>query len=218
MEYSEQAGAYYQLNTKNTRYKIGIMGGTFNPVHVGHVYMAGKAREEFGLDNVLFIPTGTPPHKVDETVADREHRYTMLELAIKDVPYFGISRMEIMRNGATYTVDTLRLLHRSMQDSVFYFIIGADTLLDLHLWKQFDEVVQLTEFICFLRPGANNDAVRQYIEAIYDKYKKEILVSSYEGLTVSSREIREKITEGKSIRGLVDENVEKYIFENGVYR
>lgn len=218
MEFTEQAGTYYQENSKNTRYKIGIMGGTFNPVHNGHVYMAAKAREEFALDNVLFIPVGTPPHKSDEFVADKEHRFAMLELAVKDTPFFGISRMEITRAGSTYTIDTLRQLHRAMQDTTFYFIIGADTLFELHGWKQFDEVIGLTEFICFLRPGAQNDTVRQYIEAIYDKYKKEILVASCEGLTVSSRNIRDRIAAGLSIGGLVDARVEKYIYDNGVYR
>lgn len=216
MEYS-QTFVYPEKEGKNTRRRIGIMGGTFNPVHNGHIYMAQKAYEEFALDNVLFIPAGKPPHKGGEGMADKEHRFTMLELAIQDYPYFGTSRVELNRPGNTYTVDTLHLLHRSIENACFYFIIGADTLFELNTWKNFNEVITLTEFICFLRPGARNEAVIQYIQAIFDTYKKEILVSSHEGINVSSRVIRERLTQCKSINGLVDEKVEKYIYENGVY-
>ena len=192
MEYS-QTFVYPKEEGKNTRRRIGIMGGTFNPVHNGHVYMAQKAYEEFGLDNVLFIPTGNPPHKGGEGMADKEHRFAMLELALQGYPYFGVSRVELNRPGNTYTIDTLHLLHRSVQDAILYFIIGADTLLELNTWKSFSEVITLTEFICFLRPGSKNEAVAQYIQAIYDNYKKEILVSSHEGLNVSSRGYSGKI-------------------------
>jgi len=218
MEYTEHLGSYSQKSGKNTRYRIGIMGGTFNPVHNGHIYMAQKAYEEFGLDSVLFIPVGNPPHKSDEEVAGKEHRFAMLELALQDYPELGISRVELDRAGCTYTIDTLNLLHRSIEDAVFYFIIGADTLLELNTWKNFNDVIKLTEFICFLRPGSDSQTVMQYISAIYDTYKKEILVAKSEGINVSSRMIREKLSQGKPVSGLLNEKVEKYIRENGVYR
>lgn len=217
MEFSEHVDLFGGESAKNTRRKIGIMGGTFNPVHNGHVYMAQRAREEFALDTVMFLPSGQPPHKIDEEIADREHRFAMLELAVEAYPYFTVSRMEFNRPGKSYTVDTLRLLHESVEDACFYFIIGADTLFELHTWRNFSEVIALTEFICFYRPGTEHSLVMEYVSAIREKYGKEILVSAYEGLDISSRIVRERIASRKSLAGLVDVKVENYILANRVY-
>jgi nicotinate-nucleotide adenylyltransferase len=218
LEHSEHVCLLCREGEKNIRRKIGIMGGTFNPVHTGHVYMAQRAREEFSLDTVMFIPTGIPPHKSGEFIADSEHRFAMLELATEGYPYFTVSRIEMLRTGKTYTIDTLRFLHESIQDAVFYFIIGADTLFELHQWRNFGEVATLTEFICFYRPGTEHGLVAQYAEAIAEKYGKEIHLSAYEGLDVASSTIRERIEAGLPIAGMVDEKVERYISDNRVYR
>mgnify|MGYP000151674076 CR=1 FL=1 len=217
MDCSGQLQTFDGIEGRQTRRCIGLLGGTFNPVHNGHLYMARKALDEFGLEKVVFIPSGNPPHKANETVAHAEHRYAMLELALEGAPGFFISRVELDRPGPTYTADTLETLHRASPDSRFYFIIGADTLCDLHTWRNFERVAQLAAFICFMRPGVREETVRAYMRALADTYGLKTLLSAYAGLDVSSRQVREALSQRRPVDGLVGEKVARYIRDNGVY-
>lgn len=197
--------------------RIGLFGGTFNPVHCGHIYMAKCILNEFMLDKVIFIPTGDPPHKAEIELAGKEHRFAMLELAVEGEPRFEVSRIEIDREGKTYTVDTLQAL-RGQTGAHFFFIIGADTLYELPTWRNYQEVFKLTDFICISRPGYDEKKTAEYLWFYQHNFDEKICVSSAEGLNVSSKGIRELVKKGCSIEGLTPNKVEIYITENGLYR
>lgn len=198
--------------------KIGILGGTFNPVHYGHLIIAEAAREALGLDRVLFIPSGLPPHKSNSEVAGAEHRYDMVERAVRSNPYFEASRAEIERPGYTYTVDTLRSLGvRYGGNAGLYFIIGADVINELTTWKNFKEVFALCSFIAFRRPGADRNSFEGDTARLKEKYPLSISVIEAPLIDISSTGIRERVSAYKSIKYLVPECVEEYIYENGLY-
>src|SRR4030042_2999716 len=134
--------------------KIGIMGGTFNPIHHGHLVTAQEALSQFKLDMVIFIPTGNPPHKIENEVASAEDRYIMTVIATSSNSNFFVSRMEIDRRGKSYTIDTVRQLKKNYgSSSLLYFITGADAILEILTWKNTDEIVSLCKFIAATRPG-----------------------------------------------------------------
>ena len=216
MEFSIQICNFKNCISAHFKRKIGILGGTFNPIHVGHIYMAARAYKEFSLDKVLFVPVGDPPHKKDIEVVDKEHRYTMVEIGIDGLEGMEVSRLEIERQGATYTIDTLNAFKEESDDE-FYYIIGADTLFEITTWKRYEEVLKLTEFICFSRPGYETEKVNKYIDFFREKYSKKIYMSEYRGIDVSSNEIRKRVKSSESIKGLVSDGVETYIKENGLY-
>lgn len=197
--------------------KIGLLGGTFNPVHLGHVYMAKEILKEFSLDKIIFIPVGDPPHKEGNKIVNKEHRFAMLEIATADEKKFFVSRIELDRVGKTYTIDTMRQL-KSEYDADFYFIIGADTLFELPTWKEYEEVFKITDFICISRPGYDEDKAQAYKKYYKERFSKDIRFSSSTGLDMSSEEIRAKLKNGESVKGFLDENVEYYIISNGLYR
>lgn len=215
MEFTVQICNFRKCMLAHFKRKIGILGGTFNPIHVGHIYMAKRAYEEFSLDKVLFIPVGDPPHKRDIEVVDKEHRFTMAEIGIEGQEGMEVSRLEVDRLGSTYTIDTLNALKEGGDE--FYYIIGADTLFELTTWKRYEEVFKLTEFICFSRPGYETEKVIKYLDFFKEKYSKHIYLSEYRGIDVSSNEIRKRIKNGQPIKGLVSDDVETYIKENGLY-
>lgn len=199
--------------------KIGISGGTFDPIHIGHLVIAEQAREKMGLDRVLFIPSGNPPHKRDIEVTAAEDRYNMVQKAIEGNPYFEASRMEIDRGGYTYTVDTLRELRRIYgENALLYFIIGADILWDLPGWKEQRQVFSLCEFIAVLRPGYDRQAFSGQVELLQHEYGAVIHWIGAPLIDVSSTMLREKVSLGQSIRYLVPEAVENEINTKGLYR
>ena len=135
--------------TNSCQRRIGIMGGTFDPIHYGHLRAADEAHAAFGLSEVIFVPTGQPPHKAGERVSSVEDRYMMTVLATVDCPYFSVSRIEIDKTGKSYTIDTLRQL-KSMpeyRDTEFYFITGLDAVLDIVSWKNPEEIMSLCKFV-----------------------------------------------------------------------
>jgi nicotinate-nucleotide adenylyltransferase len=145
--------------------RIGISGGTFNPIHVGHLIIAEMARDMFDLDKVLFIPSGMPPHKNLGSVLSAEQRFDMVKRAVAGNPYFEESRIEIDREGYTYTVDTLKKLRELYgNDTSLYYIIGADVLNDLLTWRNAEEVFKICEFIAALRPGNDEEAFYKQME------------------------------------------------------
>ena len=197
--------------------KIGILGGTFNPPHNGHLFLAKQLFGEFSLDKVLLIPTGTPPHKRDISVAEDKHRLNMLRCMVGEFPYMEVSDIEMKRPGYTYTVDTLTELEKLYLYSEFKYIIGTDTLFELTTWKEFETVFTMTDFICVMRPGDDTEKVNERIAYMKEKYGKVVLMSGKEGPDISSTDIRNRLKLGKSIEELVPACVREYIEEHHVY-
>ncbi|NLK86202.1 MAG: nicotinate-nucleotide adenylyltransferase [Clostridiaceae bacterium] len=199
--------------------RIGIMGGTFNPIHIGHLIAANDVQEKFGLDKVLFIPSGQPPHKPDSEVTDQEHRFEMVRLAVASNACFEASRIEIDREGYTYTVNTLlELKKRYGEETSFYFIIGADVVPELKSWREFEKVFRLCEFVAVMRSGFSERSFYSEIQQLEAGYGARIHPVQSRLIDISSTEIRERCMNGASIKYLVHESVEGYILENGLYR
>lgn len=199
--------------------RIGIMGGTFNPIHTGHLIIADDAREKYKLDKVLFIPSGLPPHKPDSEVLDPEHRFEMVRLAVASNAGFEASRMEIDRDGYTYTVYTLNeLKERYGKGTTFYFIIGADVVPELKTWREYKKVFQLCEFIAVLRPGFSDNSFLGEIQQLEAEYGAKIHPMQSRLIDISSTDIREHCMRGTSIKYLVPEAVESYILDKGLYK
>ncbi len=198
--------------------KIGISGGTFNPIHYGHLIVAEMVRDEFGLEKILFVPSGMPPHKNLRDVAGAEHRFNMVQQAVKNNPYFFESRVEVERGGYTYTIDTLKNLRQTYgKDAKLYYIIGADVLSDLLTWRNYQEVFGICEFIAVLRPGNGIEVFNRQMEYLRDTFGAVIHFIDTPLIEISSTEIRNRIRQGKSIKYLVPEAVEDYIKENRLY-
>ena len=202
----------------NKGIKIGICGGTFDPVHLGHLAVAELVRCEFGLDKILFIPSGKPPHKDIDSVTDPIHRLKMVQCAVSTNPGFEAVSIEVERLGYTYTVDTLNQLHELYPEGTeFYYIIGADVVMDLLKWKNAEEVFKLTRFIALMRPGFQDEEFKTRINYLKSKYGVEI--SGFEAplIEISSTFIRDRIKNGKSVKYFITESVERYIKENKLY-
>jgi nicotinate-nucleotide adenylyltransferase len=198
--------------------RIGILGGTFNPIHYGHLIIAEAVRESFGMDKVLFVPSGMPPHKSNIELSGAEHRYGMVECAIRSNPYFEASRIELDRSGYTYTVDTLiSLKSRYGDNTTLYFMIGADVINELTTWKDFKNVFSLSSFIAVNRPGYDAKTVENDIERLVSQYGASIKMLEAPMIDISSSGIRERVYERRSIKYLVPGCVEDYIYKNGLY-
>ena len=152
--------------------RIGIMGGTFDPVHNGHLLLGKQAYEEYGLDEIWYMPSHIPPHKKDRTITAGEARIDMLQLALQNLPYCVLSDFEMKREGNTYTAHTLALLKEEYPECEFYFIIGADTLFELPTWKEYEEVFKITDFICISRPGYDEDKAQAYKKYYKERFLK----------------------------------------------
>ncbi len=189
----------------------GILGGTFDPIHYGHLAIAEEARERLALARVLFIPTGEPPHK-PQGRASAEDRCRMTELAIADNPAFAVSRVEIDRPGRSYTVETLRALHAQHPDTHFSFLIGADMALDFHRWRDPDGILAQADVVAITRPGYDLSALATLPAA------GRLTPLEAPGLLLSSTDLRERVREGRGIRYLVPEAVREFIIERGLYR
>lgn len=198
---------------------IGIMGGTFDPIHYGHLRAAEEVRQGFGLERVIFVPSGRPPHKPAEEVTAPEHRYVMTLLATADNPYFEVSRMEIDREGPSYTLDSLREFRRIYSpETALYFITGLDAVLSITSWNGYMELFDLADFIAVTRPGYSVQALSAL--GVYlgeDRFAK-IHPFPVTLLAISSRDIRKRVREGKSTKYLVPDPVMKYIEKEGLYR
>lgn len=197
--------------------KIGIMGGTFDPIHFGHLATAEAVRESFMLDEILFIPAARPPHKRGRNVTDEKHRLTMTILATRSNKFFKVSDMELKRTGLSYTLDTMNELYKTFGNSTeLFFIIGADSLADLSKWHEARELVEKCHFIATTRQGVDVDfsAVENYFGAIAKEHIHRVTTP---GLEISSTDIREKVRLGRSIKYLVPEAVEEYILREELY-
>ncbi|VFB15828.1 Nicotinate-nucleotide adenylyltransferase [Urinicoccus massiliensis] len=200
--------------------RYGIMGGSFNPIHMGHLMMSEYVRVELDLDEIIFIPTGNPPHK-QKGLLDARDRLDMVKMAIRDNPHFSVSDMEIRRRGISYSVDTVQALKKAYPQDEFYFLIGLDILPDLRGWERFDELAKELEFALAIRPGfdsMNKEKMVWEINTLKEQFQAEIVVVETPLYEISSTDIRRRIREGKSIRYLVKEEIRQRIQENGYYK
>ena len=192
--------------------RIGIMGGTFDPIHYGHLVTAEEVRVKFGLTDVIFVPSGSPPHKIGRKITCVEHRYLMTVLATVTNLFFSVSRIEIDREGPSYAIDTItQLRNMAGNKTELYFITGADAFLQMDKWYKAEELVKMCNFVAATRPGYP-------IERLDNRFSKFIEIVEVPALSISSTDIRKRVKEGRSIKYLLPEAVEDYIFKNGLYR
>lgn len=196
--------------------RLGIMGGTFDPVHYGHLVTAEEALAQFRLDRVLFMPTGQPQAKRHPVVTSARDRYLMTVIATAGNPGFEVSSLELDRPGPTYTVDTLRELRRIHgDDAELFFITGADAVLEILAWKDADEVARLTRFIAATRPGYDLAHLSEALASVHAAPVVEYM--EIPALAISSTDIRERVAAGRPIRYLLPEAVAAYIRKHGLY-
>ena len=195
--------------------RLGVMGGTFDPIHHGHLVTAEEALAQFELESVLFVPTGRPWMKEHEVVSPAEDRYLMTVIATASNPLFRVSRMEVDRDGPTYTVDTLRGLKDLYGPKVdLFFITGADAIVEILAWKDHEEVFELAHFIAATRPGYDLGPIESRTRATHP----DITVMNIPALAISSTDIRRRVAAGLPIRYLVPEGVKSYVEKAGIYR
>ena len=198
--------------------RIGIMGGTFDPIHYGHLVAAEEARCQFGLEKVIFIPAGHPPHKVSRKISDACHRLAMTRLAIESNPFFTASAIEIERPGLSYTINTVRDMRSTYPLADIYFITGADAVLEILSWKHIDELLDQCCFIAAKRPGYRLGRLKAKLPGLRREQFRRITVMEVPALAISSTDIRQRVQTGRPIKYLLPEAVEKYIGEQGLYR
>jgi nicotinate-nucleotide adenylyltransferase len=197
--------------------KVGIMGGTFDPVHMVHLIIAEKARSELGLDKVIFIPAGEPWMKSDHPVTPAEHRVAMVRLAISSNPAFTVSTMEVDRRGPSYTIDTLEALWEDLGfDTGLFLLVGWDSLATIPSWKAPYRISKMATLVSFPRPGCNKPEMAA-LETAMPGISERIVIMEKPFIGISSSEIRVDLSHGKSVRYLVPREVEQYIREKGLY-
>ena len=190
--------------------KIGVMGGTFDPVHHGHLVAASEVADRYGLDEVVFVPTGQPWQKVEREVSPAEDRYLMTVIATASNPRFTTSRVDIERGGPTYTVDTLSDLHEAMPDAALFFITGADALAQILSWRDVDRVFRYAHFVGVTRPGyeLGVDHLPAGVASLVE----------VPAMAISSTECRERVAQGRPVWYLVPDGVVQYIAKRDLYR
>jgi len=187
--------------------RIGIFGGTFDPVHTGHLFIAKKAQEQLKIDKIIFIPAYIPPHKNHKNPRDAVHRVNMLRLALKGERRFSLSLVEIKRKGRSYSIDTVKYFRRKYGPKTsLFFLIGADSATELDAWKDIDRLMDMTQFVVAPRPG----------QRVRDGFKG-LIKLKMKPKNISSSEIRERLRRKQPITGLVPEAVRGYIYKNRLY-
>lgn len=193
--------------------RIGVMGGTFDPIHHGHLVAASEAAHRFALDEVVFVPTGQPWQKAGRQISPAEDRYLMTVIATASNPRFAVSRVDIDREGPTYTIDTLRDLREVYPDAELFFITGADALSSIMSWHDWDKVFELAEFVGVTRPGyeLTEDMLPQDIQ-------ERVHLLDIPAMAISSTDCRERASQGRPVWYLVPDGVVQYIAKHGLYR
>lgn len=202
-------------------YKIGLYGGTFDPPHLGHLVSAQALADELGLDQVIFIPSGSPPHKMDHAISPAEHRLQMLHRAAADNPRFQIDEWELRQAAPTYTYNTVLHFKARYPDAVLYWLIGLDSLRDLPSWHRFDELIEIITIATAWRGGLEIEPIladlrRQLTAAQFDKLHRNIVRTPQ--IEIAAHDLRRRVRENRSLRYLVPAAVEAYIREKGLYR
>ena len=198
--------------------KVGILGGTFDPIHLGHLIIGENAYDECELENVLVMPSGQPPHKENSTISDEKHRSTMVKLAIAGNKHFEYSDFELKRKGNIYTADTLELLTSKYPDTHFYFILGEDSLLDIEKWYEPARIMELCSIVVTHRNDGDDTVLNKHIDYLKCKYNADISKLDVPLIDISSTNIRERVSQGKTIRYFVNSEVENYIYKNNLYK
>lgn len=198
--------------------KLGVMGGTFDPVHYGHLVVAEGVRYEYRLDKVIFVPAGRPPHKRDRPISGSEHRLAVTALAVASNPFFEVSDLEIKRHGLSYTYDTIRELQDVYHPDAVYFITGADAVLELLSWHRFPELLARCRFVAATRPGHNPESLAARLRLLPASLAERIVAFEVPALAISSSDIRRRVSEGRPIKYLLPESVEEYVLSSGLYR
>ncbi len=198
--------------------KIGIMGGTFNPIHFGHLFLAENAYEQLGLDQVWFIPSKNPPHKRKPEDITEQQRIDMIQLAIQENPHFELSTLELEREGMTYTADTMKILREQNPDIAYYFIIGADSLFLMDQWYQPQVIFDNCTIAAANRDNADQAALEKQVQLLKKQFNANIILIDMPTVQVSSCNIRERVAARKSIRYYLPGSVREYIESKHLYR
>lgn len=197
--------------------KIGILGGTFDPVHYGHLLMAEICREELQLDEVRFLPAGNPPHKPDRRISDAHARADMLQLAVSGYPEYTVDRREIRREGPSYTVDTLTEFRAQLPDAELFFLMGADSLHDFLTWKDPEKISELATIVAVNRPGWDLPSVDSVKELVGEKIATNVTLVQMPGADLSASELRRRISSGLGLRFMTPRAVEAYLVQHSIY-
>ena len=199
------------------RMNIGVLGGTFDPIHNGHIMVAEEARTKLNLAEILFVPAGQPYLRPNTPVADAEHRVQMVRLAIADKPYFKVSTIEIERGGPAYTVDTIAELRAQVSagDELF-FILGWDSLAELPQWREPSQLITMCSLVAVPRPGYPRPNIKA-LEKLIPGLSRRVMFMDKPGIDISASEIRSRVSRGLSVRHLVPEPVNRYIKEHRLY-
>ncbi len=198
--------------------KIGVFGGTFNPVHKGHILLSEYCKSSVGLEHIILIPTYTPPHKSGSELADAGHRLNMCSLACRDLSDYEVSDIEIKRKGKSYTCDTLTSLKEIYPEDELFLIMGADMFLTLDKWKNPDIIFEKAKIITIPRSESDYKELCEYYEKTLKPMNAEAVILTEPVLDVSSTFIRENIENKTLVSALVDKNVYEYIAKNNLYR
>ncbi len=196
--------------------RIGILGGTFDPIHIGHLVTADFVMHSLNLEKVFFIPTGQPPHKNTPCMATAQNRYSMTLLATSDNPNFNVLDIEVKRQGLSYTIDTLKVLNNKYKDAEFYFIVGTDAVGEIPLWEKAHDLLQYCSFVAATRPGFEFK-LGKIIEFFGKECESKIYHINTPELEISSTDIRQRVKEGRSFKYIVPASVELYIKKEGLY-
>ena len=198
--------------------RYGMMGGTFNPIHLAHLYIAYEAKEELNLDKIIFMVAGNPPHKKESKVIDSKYRYNMVQKAIEGYEGFEISDYEIKKNGYSYTYETLQYLKKQEDNVEVFFIAGADSLMAIEKWSNTDLVLNNCTFVAFNRGEYNKSILEEQKYKLEKKYDAKIVILNVTDIDISSSMIRERIANGKSVDYFLPEEVKMNISEKKIYR
>lgn len=215
------------------KHRVGLLGGTFNPIHIGHLRAAEEVREILALERVYFIPAAMPPLKDLTKIASPDNRIKMVELAIQGNPFFELSDVELKREGTSYTVDTLGYFASKFPEFELYFILGTDLFPEMDTWKEYKRLFELSNFAVITRPGFSKDLSSTFPLALKDDFQyhknegsmtfymhkssKLLVLVQIEGIQVSATRIRNLLNKNRSIKYLVPLEVEEYILENKLY-
>ena len=194
-----------------------IFGGTFDPIHIGHLHVAYEALDKLKLDSVIFVPSGNPPHKNKQNITDAEARYNIVNIAIKDENRFMISDYELKKKGMSYTYETIEYFKNKEKDTQWFFISGIDCLMEIETWKNVDKILNNISFVAFSRIGYNINDVKKYKNYLEKKYCANIILLDIPIINISSTYIREKVKYGQEVKHLIPHKVYNYIKDKRLY-